>query len=665
MNFAQSFLILFALIASVDTDAAETGNIRGSSSSVEVESDPHVSRELNMMRINHNFGQCRGPVCGSWGDPHIITCDELRYDCQGTGIFTLMKNSLYNIQAYFIPVGEAGQEQRLNLRQFHKSTMTNDVMVEYLGDGTGGENIPKMQVSIPYMESKLETLNEEEDLNERGCYSNTKYVPDIPALRRKKKTVMECREYCESFKFCSYFTYYKNDNSTPHLGKPCFLHRFNAVMKTTPDNGPIAGMPDTCGRPNKYRMRSNEEESSARIGYKGCPIMFYLDDKLVNISSVVDNEYLYGDATSDHSVKFVGDRRILMVHKVPGTEARSEVAVEIGSTSNGEGKLWGCHLDLFVCLPEQVQDRYVDSVGLLGSPDGNKANDWMNVNNRVLPQPNMAIALKRHAAYNYCTNNWCVSEEDSLMVYPSGTSYRHFKCKNEAYSEDVYPDHCVVDHDEINMRCHNHPIDSRHDCKVDCCSGVCPDDNIVIPDPNCVRKNTDKTACPNAEEPLVEIMHASSPLPEGSTLIYDIEFLEDETVYDDGIKGAPQVRFKVENPFDEALDTFIRYESKAGKFANEPKCDCTLSLVQDCNSLAPKVTVGSISFPDIEPFTLVDIYFVGKKEADGTDRVSPEDIVNKCCAHPDAYKDTNNLYKVFFYTIKIQSSCPSSALVQN
>jgi len=55
--------------------------------------------------FDESLGQCTGALCGVWGDPHIITCDGLTYDCQGTGLFTMMKNHLWNIQGHFLPVG--------------------------------------------------------------------------------------------------------------------------------------------------------------------------------------------------------------------------------------------------------------------------------------------------------------------------------------------------------------------------------------------------------------------------------------------------------------------------------------------------------------------------------------------------------------------------------
>jgi len=56
----------------------------------------------------------------------------------------------------------------------------------------------------------------------------------------------------------------------------------------------------------------------------GCPILFYKDGELQDISAVEENSYLYGGLGSDHSVKLDGYNKIKIVHKT-----------ELGSISEG------------------------------------------------------------------------------------------------------------------------------------------------------------------------------------------------------------------------------------------------------------------------------------------------------------------------------------------
>jgi hypothetical protein len=57
-------------------------------------------------------------------------------------------------------------------------------------------------------------------------------------------------------------------------------------------------------------------------------------------------------------------------------------------------------------------------VGLLGSADGNNANDWTTPTGTILPIPDSLQARMGKAGYDYCTKNWCIrNEEDSLFVH--------------------------------------------------------------------------------------------------------------------------------------------------------------------------------------------------------------------------------------------------------
>jgi hypothetical protein len=87
---------IFTVSALFAGDAASASSLRGLNAEDEI---GYVDN------FDETMGYCNGAVCGMWGDPHIITCDGLAYDCQGEGIFTLMKNHLYNVQGHFISIG--------------------------------------------------------------------------------------------------------------------------------------------------------------------------------------------------------------------------------------------------------------------------------------------------------------------------------------------------------------------------------------------------------------------------------------------------------------------------------------------------------------------------------------------------------------------------------
>ena len=101
LNFGLFFLALPALLLQgVQVEA----QLRGDSVS-------NVDRKLTTTATatathgyDETLGKCNGAKCGLYGDPHMITCDGRAYDCQGLGLFTLMKNHMYNIQANFVDV---------------------------------------------------------------------------------------------------------------------------------------------------------------------------------------------------------------------------------------------------------------------------------------------------------------------------------------------------------------------------------------------------------------------------------------------------------------------------------------------------------------------------------------------------------------------------------
>lgn len=87
---------IFAVLALLAGDAASASSLRGLNAEYEI---GYVDN------FEETMGSCNGAICGMWGDPHMITCDGLAYDCQGEGLFTLMKNHLFHVQGHFISVG--------------------------------------------------------------------------------------------------------------------------------------------------------------------------------------------------------------------------------------------------------------------------------------------------------------------------------------------------------------------------------------------------------------------------------------------------------------------------------------------------------------------------------------------------------------------------------
>jgi len=749
--------------------------------------------------FNENLGQCNGALCGIWGDPHIITCDGLTYDCQGTGLFTMMKNHVWNIQGHFLPVGAS--EMKLVIDQWHKypeATQTNDIIIEYvpssqgidrklayqkkngnnnsgsgsssddencgcstcdnsvwnteagvgkykcgarinysqkkLGDnerescirvateypdecggcdpdqcdksdsndyisedkmyggvapttysasGTDSELVPTMQFSFPDLSAHDGLVPSEE-----GCLVGFHYEPmNMEGHGRSTEPSLQaCRERCEGIEGCVKFSYHGDGGCRPQDE--------NSLMVSTPSNWSrsVAGPVHKCGKElprtkttKEFPFASTQLES--RTKGNNCPFNFYLGGELQDISNLEAGGYLYGDAQSDHSAKLDGDTRIRVSHKTE-SGAISEAMLQV--TGDGPGELFACHWDFWVCLPQEDQDRFEEfSVGLFGSPDGNRQNDWMDVTAQPLAIPSDE---RGRGAFDYCHENWCVSEEDSLMTYPEGTTYGDHKCVDEEYVPfDVNNEICVISAQKIINKCADKPPSLVHPCQVECCYGGCNtfdeveeqivelvtldteeeeqdlifDPPVVAEEPLCFSTGdkvaTSDKVCPASPDGIVQIVHQSSdklPADGDQDIIYGIVM---EEAKDDNI--GQSVKFRVDNIFATEADVYVRYEKKVGEFANDPACESMPNTKSGCDVDATEIEVGCVEFPNVEPFALVDIYFVSNKANSFIPMNAAADTaVEKCCKPPDAYQFDQNGYGVLKYTLKIQCSCPTIAV---
>ena len=128
-------------------------------------------------------------------------------------------------------------------------------------------------------------------------------------------------------------------------------------------------------------------------------------------------------------------------------------------------------------------------VGLLGNPDGEYDNDWMDRNNDPVPIPESKEDRTLEPAYNYCVTNWCIrSAGESLFHYLSGESYEHFdKC---GLGPDPATKACVADPPKAVFEVCG---DSNLQCLVDGCAGGGDesksylDDGVSLKDAECGR----------------------------------------------------------------------------------------------------------------------------------------------------------------------------------
>jgi len=256
------------------------------------------------------------------------------------------------------------------------------------------------------------------------------------------------------------------------------------------------------------------------------------------------------------------------------------------------------------------------------------------------------------------------------MVYPEGTSYDDHKCIDEEYIDfDVNNPVCVISADKIIAKCADEPPLLVHSCQVDCCYGGCDtfddtideivkcvienDDILIFPVPPLCHETyfhaTGETACPSTPSGIVKLQHQTAAVPTGEPIIYGIVF---EEAKDDNVGRS--IKFRVDNPFENNADIFVRYEKKVGAFANDPACESMSNVVAGCDLEAPEIEVGCIEYPGVEPFALFDVYFASNVDPFVLNNATPETEVEKCCKPPDY----NSGYGIIKYTFKIQCTCP-------
>lgn len=615
-------------------------------------------RGLQTNGFDENVGQCLGARCGMWGDPHIVTCDNLGYDCQGIGIFTLMKNHMWDIQANFVDVGAIEHGMVAGWGLTMGASLTNDVAIDYVYD----DSVPTFQFGF----GDLTAYEEPVLWAEKDCLQWKTFDPvDMPGQGRSvEDNVVGCRERCEETEGCIAFHFWQDGG--------CHLNDGNQAMT---DSNPawsravIGYIDNECGIPPPEEPVSPHPDEAAMHGSIGnnCPLLMWVDGELVDLSGDNDQDYLYGEYGDKHVVIREGN-----FVRVRNELENGEMAeVELVAKGDGVGRLWSCHWDFYICLPVSQQSQFEQySVGLLGTPDGNTSNDWMDTDGNTLPIQNNHVE-----SFNYCVDNWCVSQEESFMSFDEDNTYNDYKCETEEYvdyTEDKQ--HCVLNAEKIEEKCGDMPPLMIHACQVECCFGGCadiaetieevvdivrldenPDADVIydIPDfSDCEKdgsfKSTSDTACGDSATPVVTLLGSNGnvPLPEGVDVFYGI--VTDMEPHDD-VSGTT-VKFKVNNPFDSNADVYVKHEkSVAGNF-NDPHCVEFDDTAGGCADSAEEIEVACRHYDGVAPFAVVQVYFASSGLA--TD--SSVDV-DQCCEAPEYASDIG----VVEYTFEIKCNCPA------
>lgn len=407
-----------------------------------------------------------------WGDPHVLTCDGFGYDCNAQGVFTLMYNMVWNIQARLTNVYSAEMKKVIGWNNYPTASWAVDMAIQNKED----DEFPLMQFSfeedhdkdafsaegsianthwnpnhklrwcegdcdsdndcldglkcfrrdrrgkdadvpgctgrpltdMDYCIKDPDQQNSDDNVGEyTGCMYNIEYDSYIYVNGRKYHdvdSVEGCRKMCENHSECDKFTY--------HVTNKCKMATADAKFKDV-DKGCsdlYSGDVDKCGwYEEKYKSQNGKQNQGTLTMNKGCQLSYFQDGDSKNIEDMEDGDYFWRSDDGD-SYAQLGDHKdkIYIVYKM---KSGHNSQITLDRTGGGPGRDWGCHWNIYTCLPmddEDDKEGFETSIGLLGSPDKDKSNDWMTPEGDIVDIPTHWEdggwhATRGQAAYDYCT----------------------------------------------------------------------------------------------------------------------------------------------------------------------------------------------------------------------------------------------------------------------
>jgi len=357
----------------------------------------------------------------------------------------------------------------------------------------------------------------------------------------------------------------------------------------------------------------------------------------------------------------------------------------------GPGEMWPCSFEMNICLPAAAKNNFTDTLGLLGTPNGDFEDDLHDKDGNPVKMSDFFDAIVARgdlsgksnackydfAKLEYCHNTWCVESVEDLVMTPApGQDYSDIMCADIAHV--CQTEYCQLSHAQLEEACDQYGGEKYQTCRLECChnteecdhaidhlSGLitnkatkAPDTPPAIKDPVCDDeglKNTSTTACPAS--PLVNVLRGPI-LPENEDILYDLEPYA-------GHESERFVSFRVNNPFGSAADIYVSHD-KPSLVNNEfptPTCDGRLGVDPGCDAEAENLlTIPCVTYPGKHPFAMVNVYFVSRGEDFiGAD---PQAEVNKCCVDDEKRIEYEEMeYNVIHYALEVRCSCPDGGAI--
>lgn len=160
--------------------------------------------------------------------------------------------------------------------------------------------------------------------------------------------------------------------------------------------------------------------ASSLNSIRGCPIDLYVN----GVASLLTNDFgLDVDISSSSS-----SVRIFY----PSTFIRVDIGVR-------NSRSFGCSFLIQVFVPNNYRPGEL-IYGLLGTPNGDRRDDWRAPNGTVITTPAVEDATIFSRSYNYCATNWCIRDSNnSIFTYNTtlGESFDAFSGCDENYSSEI------------------------------------------------------------------------------------------------------------------------------------------------------------------------------------------------------------------------------------
>jgi choice-of-anchor A domain-containing protein len=275
--------------------------------------------------------------------------------------------------------------------------------------------------------------------------------------------------------------------------------------------------------PHKWEEKKNNITAGAYQVYQSdCPLRILLDGQPLPKPPVGTDNKLKNNTLWIQTPLL--NITTLVVKSAPGQTQGNFYIVDYanGGTARfrvhggGSGQWTSCLMSVDLCLPMQEESCYKDSIGLLGTPDGDKANDWMiKVNETKVVIP--ANTGGKKGSWDYCTKNWCAQNGTKSILPVSNDGIPGVMSRNwyAAECSRTYPGDLNLTYCYVIARCDKFLTSGI-------VKGVTPQANLPPAYISCCVEcinGADDPNCKGEEETIIDIKTNSALVPDGKPIL--------------------------------------------------------------------------------------------------------------------------------------------------